>query len=204
MSGIFFISRIDEKRNPLRDSCSDYNADTAGKKNKNRQARCAYDSTVSCLRRIHAVHIPTDKDDDVKVYMRMRDDHKQDLKKTKQRICAFCLSQGFHYDKTKWTQMNLKWLKTIGHSEMDRETLNEYLITYEYQSNQIETFDKRIEELASEIEYVEKVKKPVCFLGVKTPYCIILSCRNRRFQKICERKYLFCLSGIGAGRRFKQ
>ena len=28
----------------------------------------------------HAVHIPTDKDDDVKVYLRMRDDHKLDLK----------------------------------------------------------------------------------------------------------------------------
>ena len=45
----------------------------------------------------HAVHMPTDKDDDVRVYLRMRDDHKQDLKKAKQRIGAFCLSQGFHY-----------------------------------------------------------------------------------------------------------
>ena len=44
----------------------------------------------------HTVHIPADKDNDVKVYLRMRDDHKQDLKKTKQRICAFCLSQGYH------------------------------------------------------------------------------------------------------------
>ncbi len=51
---------------------------------------------------------------------------------------------------------------------MDRETLNEYLITYEYQTNRIEAFDKRIEELASGTEYVEKVKKLSCFLGVKT------------------------------------
>ena len=58
----------------------------------------------------HAVHIPTEKDDDVKTYLRMRDDHKLDLKKTKQRICAFCLSQGFHYDGGKWTQALLKGL----------------------------------------------------------------------------------------------
>lgn len=115
----------------------------------------------------HAVHIPTDKDDDVKVYLRMRDDHKLDLKKTKQRICAFCLSQGFHYDGGKWTQAHLKWLKSLELSKLDRETLNEYLITYEYQSNRIEMFDKRIEELVSETEYVEKVKRLVCFLGVK-------------------------------------
>lgn len=80
----------------------------------------------------HAVHIPTDKDDNVKVYLRMRDDHKSDLKKTKQRINAFCLSQGFHYDKGKWTQAHLKWLKSLELSGLDRETLNEYLITYEY------------------------------------------------------------------------
>ena len=98
----------------------------------------------------HAVHIPTDKDEDVKIYLRMRDDHKQDLKKTKQRISAFCLSQGFRYSKGKWTQAHLKWLKSLELSGLDRETLNEYLITYEYQTNRIEAFDKRIEELASE------------------------------------------------------
>ncbi len=77
-------------------------------------------------------------------------------------------SQGFHYTKGKRTQAHIKWLRTIELGEMDRETLNEYLTTYEYQTNWIETFDKRIEELASETEYVEKVKKRVCFLGVKT------------------------------------
>ena len=134
----------------------------------------------------HAVHIPTDQDDDVKVYLRMRDDHKASLKKIKQQIGAFCLSQGFHYEKGKWTQAHLKWLKTIELGVMDRETLNEYLITYEYLTNRIETFDRRIEELAWETEYVEKVKKLVCFLGVKTHTalsCLVETGDFRRFAK---------------------
>ena len=45
------------------------------------------------------------------------------------------------------------------------ETLNEYLTTYEYLTNRIETFDRRIKELASETEYVEKVKNWYVFLG---------------------------------------
>ncbi len=49
----------------------------------------------------HAIHIPTNRDDDVKAYLRVRDDYKCDLKKTKQRISAFCLSQEFHYIKGK-------------------------------------------------------------------------------------------------------
>ena len=134
----------------------------------------------------HAVHIPTDKDDDVKVYLRMRYDYKSDLKKIKQRINAFCLSQGFHYTKGKWTQAHLKWLRSIELGAMDRENLNEYLIAYEYLENQIETFDKRIGELASETEYVEKVKKLVCFLGIKTHTalsCLVETGDFQRFSK---------------------
>lgn len=50
----------------------------------------------------------------------------------------------------------MKWLRSIGLGTMDRETLNEYLITYEYLENRIETFDERIEELASETELWRK------------------------------------------------
>ena len=100
---------------------------------------CGYEAGCLAYGGYHAVHIPTDKDDDVKVYLRMRDDHKQDLKKTKQRISAFCLSQGYHYDGGKWTQVHFKWLKALELSGLDRETLGEYLITYEYQTNRIES-----------------------------------------------------------------
>ena len=139
----------------------------------------------------HAVHIPTEKDDDVKTYLRMRDDHKLDLKKTKQRICAFCLSQGF--------QAHLKWLKSLELSEWDRETLGEYLITYEYQSNRIEMFDKRIEELASETEYVEKVKRLVCFLGVKTHTALSCLVETGDFQRFAKGNIYSAYLGLVPG-----
>ena len=147
----------------------------------------------------HAVHIPTDKDDDVKVYLRMRDDHKLDLKKTKQRISAFCLSQGFHYAKGKWTQAHLKWLKSIELGVMDREALNEYLITYEYLENRTEAFDKRIGELASETEYVEKVKKLVCFLGVKTHTALSCLVETGDFQKFAKGNIYAAYLGLAPG-----
>ena len=85
-----------------------------------------------------------------------------------------------------WTQAHFKWLRSLELSDLDRETLNEYLITYEYQTNRIESFDQRIEELASETEYVEKVKKMVCFPGVKTHTA--LSCLVETGQY----EWLFC------------
>lgn len=57
-----------------------------------------------------AVHIPTDQDEQIKDYIRMRDDHKLALKKVKQQILSFCLRHNYCYDgtKTHWTQAHLK------------------------------------------------------------------------------------------------
>ena len=43
-------------------------------------------------------------------------------------------------------------------SDLQRETLKEYLLTYEYLTEKISRFDERIEELASVERYEEKVK----------------------------------------------
>ena len=62
---------------------------------------------------IDAVHVPTDKDDSVKEYLRMRDDHKLALKKIKQQINAFCIRHGYFYPGTKWTIKHLQWLRKL-------------------------------------------------------------------------------------------
>lgn len=51
---------------------------------------------------------------------------------------------------------------------MYRETLNEYMASYEEQEAKIERYDKRIEEIASEARYQENAKKLGCFLGIRT------------------------------------
>lgn len=98
----------------------------------------------------HAVYIPTEEDDSVKEYLRMRTDHKLALKKVKQQINAFCLRHGYHYEGTKWTLAHLKWIKQLEVKGLYRETLDEYMATYEEQMAKIERFDKRIEEIAAQ------------------------------------------------------
>ena len=53
-------------------------------------------------------------------------------------------------------------------SDLQREALDEYLLTYEYLTEKISRFDERIEELASVERYEEKVKHMSCLLGIKT------------------------------------
>ncbi|MDE6640139.1 MAG: hypothetical protein K2K63_06425 [Acetatifactor sp.] len=98
----------------------------------------------------HAVYIPTEEDDSVKEYLRMRNDHRRALKKVKQQINAFCIRHGHHYEGTKWTLAHLRWLKQLVLKGLYRETLEEYMATYEEQTAKIDRFDQRIEEVAEQ------------------------------------------------------
>ena len=131
----------------------------------------------------HAVHVPTDQDASVKEYLRMRDDHKLALKKIKQQINAFCLRHGYIYDSHKWTIRHLDWLKKLDLSELYRETLNEYMTSYEEQTAKIERFDKRIEELAADSDYHENVRKLSCLLGIQTYTALSLIVETGDFKR---------------------
>ena len=117
-----------------------------------------------------AVYVPTDADNAVKEYIRMRDDQKKMLKSTKQQILALVLRHGQRYEggKTYWTGIHVKWLKSLCLGGALQETLDEYLVTYNYLVDKIARLDKRIEELASDEKYAERVKKLSCLIGVKT------------------------------------
>lgn len=147
----------------------------------------------------HAVYIPTEEDDSVKEYLRMRDDHKLALKKVKQQINAFCLRHGYYYEKTKWTIAHLKWLKGLDISGLYKETLNEYMASYDEQTAKIERFDQRIEELASQERYQEKVKRLGCFLGVKTHTALSLIVETGDFERFAKGNTYAAYLGLAPG-----
>ncbi len=113
------------------------------------------------------VYVPTEEDNAIKEYIRMRDDHKLALKKLKQQICAICLRYGKHYEKTRWTGLHRSWLRAIELPELVRETLEEYLTTFNEIESKIERFDSKIEEQARKDKY-------------KDSYSHVSYSRNRR------------------------
>lgn len=115
-------------------------------------ARCLAFHTYS------AVYVPDGEDNAVKEYLRMRDDQKLALKKIKQQITAFVLRLGKQYTggKSLWTENHLKWLRGLDLTLLEKETLQEYLITYDYLTDKLERLDARIEELARNERYGER------------------------------------------------
>lgn len=152
-----------------------------------------------CYGGYHAVYIPTGEDDSVKEYLRMRDDHKLVLKKLKQQINAFALRHGYKYEGTKWTQKHLAWLKKLELDPMYRETMDEYLASYDEQEAKIERFDKRIEEIASEKRYQASVKKLGCFLGIKTHTALSLIVETGDFKRFAKGNIYAAFLGLAPG-----
>ena len=147
----------------------------------------------------HAVYVPTEEDDSVKEYLRMRDEHKLALKKVKQQINAFCLRHGHHYAQTKWTAAHWKWLKKLEFSALYREVLDEYMTSYEEYVAKIERFDQRIEELASQERYAEKVKRLGCFLGMKTHTALSLIVETGDFARFAKGNIYAAFLGLVPG-----
>lgn len=147
----------------------------------------------------HAVYIPTEGDDSVKEYVRMRDDHKLERKRTKQQINAFCLRHGFHYADTKWTLKHLAWLRRLDLSPLYRETLDEYLASYDEKTAKIERFDKRLEEIASQKEYEERKNKLGCLLGIKTHTALSLIVETGDFRRFAKGSTYAAFLGLAPG-----
>lgn len=147
----------------------------------------------------HAVYIPTEEDDSVKEYLRMRDDHKLALKSVKQQINAFCLRHGYKYERTRWTIAHLKWLRELDIKGLNKETLDEYMATYEESEAKIERYDKRIEEISEQENYREKVKRLECFLGIKTHTALSLIVETGDFNRFAKGNVYAAYLGLAPG-----
>ena len=148
-----------------------------------------------------AVHVPTEKDEQTKEYIRMRSDHKLALKKIKQQILSFCLRHNCRFEDGSghWTQAHLKWLRSLKLDGLYQEILKEYLLTYDNLADKIERLDKRIEELASEEEYQEKAHNLSCFLGIKTHTALSLLSETGDFKRFANAQQYASYLGLTPG-----
>lgn len=167
------------------------------KRDSRKIARCLAYGTYS------PVHVPSDQDNAIKEYIRMRDDVQTMLKQTKQQINALCLRNGKEFDgKSRWTPKHMQWLHSIKFSNaIVQETLSEYLITLDQLSDKVERLDKRIEELSQMAEYKEKVNKLVCFKGIKTHTAMSLLVETSDFQRFPSAPQYAAFLGLVPGER---
>ena len=149
----------------------------------------------------HAVYIPTDEDDAVKEFIRMRDDQQINLTRTKQEIGAFCLRHGHYYADSKWTIRHINWIRKLDLFPMLKETLDGYMATFDMLTATIERLDKRIDEIAEQSKYQKNVKRLVCFLGIKTHTALSLIVETGDFARFHKGNIYGSYLGLAPGEK---
>ena len=165
------------------------------KRDAEKISRCLAYNTYS------AVYVPDQKDEAIKDYIRLRDDVKTELKRTKQQINAFCLRHDLHFaGKTKWTNAHLSWLNKVDTGDaILNEILQEYLVIFYTLSEKISVYDARINEFSIDEKYSESVRRLCCFLGISVYGAMALLCEIGDFKRFPSAKQFAAYLGLVPG-----
>lgn len=178
-------------------------ADTVrnGVKTDRRDARKI--STCLAYNLYSSVFVPTEADNAVKEYIRMRDDVKMALKRYKQQLLAFCTRMGKRFDGASyWTQKHLRWLHSLKFDhELLQETFDEYYTLYQQAEAKVAMLDKRIEQLALADEYRENVRKLCCFIGISTHAALSLIVEVGDFKRFSKAQKFSSFLGLVPGEK---
>ncbi|MDO4192782.1 MAG: IS110 family transposase [Erysipelotrichaceae bacterium] len=144
------------------------------------------------------VYMPDEEDEAVRDYIRMREDHRKQLRVIKQQISALTNRHGFKFTEGKnyWTQKHLKWLKGLPIEGIGKETIDSYLLSYETVSDRIAQMDKKIEEIAEQDRYREAVHRLICFKGVKTLTALAVIVEIGDFTRFVKAKNFAAFLGL--------
>ena len=147
-----------------------------------------------------AVYVPDEEDVEIKEYIRMIHDFKKELKRVKQEIYAFVLRHGYQYDgKSKWTIRYMNWIRELEMSEIQRETLDEYLAEMDNINDKIERFMNRIDEMYQSDRYNEKVSELRCFKGIDTFAAMTIQVETADFERYPNAKAYASYTGLTTG-----
>jgi transposase len=131
------------------------------------------------------IHIPSREEEAVRDYIRGRGDLVDDLTRTKQRIQKFLLRHGYRYESERyWTALHIKWMRGLEFEKvLEKERFEQYLSHLEGLTDRIKRMEKRIEEVAKQDEYREKVQKLRAFRGIDYLTALALVCETGDFRR---------------------
>jgi len=143
------------------------------------------------------VHPPTQYEEAVRSVVRCRLDFKENEKRTKQHINSLLISQGHHWQKSKWTLQHRKWIQQLSFSEpFVLQVLQEHLAHLEYLETCTARLDHQIEEIAASDTYAPSVKKLRALKGLGTLSAMILIAEITDFRRFASPRALMSFLGL--------
>lgn len=167
-------------------------------KNDKRDARNI--AEVLSTKSYKAVYVPADEDVEVKEYIRMLSDFKEERKKLRQQVNALLLRHGLVYSgKSKWGPTHAKWLKELKTTPMLREILDEYIHHINSLNENIDRYTTRIDELSHQEKYDEPIKNLRCIKGIDTMSAMTLHIEISDFNRFPNANAFMSFCGLTPG-----
>jgi len=147
---------------------------------------------------VHEVYVPTEQDESVRDYLRMYEDAKGDLKRTKQRLLHFLLRRRLRYTHGgNWTAGHRKWLLSLELDlPMEQETLDEYYARVVELEEHCQRMAIRVEEIAVEERYAEPVRQLKAFKGIGTLIALSLIVEIGDFRRFATAEQFMAFLGL--------
>jgi transposase len=147
---------------------------------------------------VHNVYVPTKQDEAVRDYLRMYEDVKGDLKKSKQRVLHFLLRRGIRYTESgNWTAGHRRWLRALQmEHQVDQETLDEYLAYVGELEEKCQRISTRVEQLALEERYAEAVERLKAFKGIGTLIALSFIVEIGDFRRFATAQQFMAFLGL--------
>ena len=140
---------------------------------------------------VTSIQVPTPEDEAVRDYLRMQQDFKEELKRSKQRLLSLLLRHGFVYrEGNPWSMRFEKWMKSLTFEEpLLEETFEECRCQVKDLKEKIGRMQARIEEIAQGERYRDDVGRLQCLKGIATLTALSVVAEVgdfRRFMKAGE------------------
>jgi transposase len=144
------------------------------------------------------VHPPSEQEEAVRDLCRCREDVKEDLQRSRQRLGKFLLRRGLRYGLGRaWTQRHRQWLWSVKlEHRAAQATLEDYLLGVEQLETRLRELDATISEISQTEPYRELVGWLRCFRGIDTLTAMIILAELHDFRRFTSARQLMGYLGL--------
>src|SRR5512140_349420 len=130
---------------------------------------------AKALARLHrageltCIVIPQREQESLRDLVGGREDALEDQQRARHRLARFLMRRGLKYPAGKhWSLGHLKWIKTLRfEDDRDQMVLDEYRLALEEQTERLKKFQEKIEEVATQPNYQNRVSNLMALKGVQ-------------------------------------
>ena len=144
------------------------------------------------------VHPPTESEEAVRDLCRCREDAREDLTRARHRLSKMLMRRGFVYRVGRnWTQRHRQWLRSLQFEDLATRTVFEdYLTVVEQGEERVRALESRLEEIAQEDSYRERVGWLRCFRGIDTVTAMTILAELHDFRRFDDPRRLMSYLGL--------